>query len=200
MKLGLLTDVHEDVENLRAALEIFRREAVDRIVFLGDICEAGQRLPETCELFSQVDFVGVIGNHDYGLWERSREGDVSITHETVRAVAAKLEPSIELEDCYFAHVEPWLDPRRIEDLWYYQGIPDTPDKQARIFSVGAWKCAFAGHYHRWMWVNEQGMQTWQGDTPISLNAGRHFVVIETCMKQACATYDTATRILQPLQW
>lgn len=64
MKLGVLTDIHEHVENLRTALERFRVEQVDRIVVIGDVFEMGHRIKETCQLLSDAKAIGVWGNHD----------------------------------------------------------------------------------------------------------------------------------------
>src|SRR4051794_33669799 len=36
---------------------------------------------------------------------------------------AALRPRLEVEGCLFVHVEPWLDPERIEDLWYFDDEP-----------------------------------------------------------------------------
>ena len=40
MRIGLLADIHGSVEYLRAALALFRRERVDRVVVLGDLIES----------------------------------------------------------------------------------------------------------------------------------------------------------------
>ena len=48
MRLGLIADIHERVEFLRAAFDRFRQEQVDRVVVLGDVFEAGERIEETC--------------------------------------------------------------------------------------------------------------------------------------------------------
>jgi hypothetical protein len=46
MKLGILADIHEDVQGLARGLALLRREAVDRVVVLGDLFETGTRLPD----------------------------------------------------------------------------------------------------------------------------------------------------------
>ena len=67
MRLGILADIHEAVEHLAAALERFRRERVDQVVFLGDVICNGERLAATTELLRRANPSGVWGNHDYGL-------------------------------------------------------------------------------------------------------------------------------------
>src|SRR5947208_2163570 len=67
MRLGLLADIHEEVDLLRLALDRFRHEAVDQVVVLGDVAETGERLTETTLLLAGAGAVGVWGNHDFGL-------------------------------------------------------------------------------------------------------------------------------------
>ena len=66
MKLGLIADIHETVEYLRAAIDRFTAERVDQIVVLGDIFKNGLHLEETCRLLLDANAVGVWGNHDFG--------------------------------------------------------------------------------------------------------------------------------------
>jgi predicted phosphodiesterase len=41
--IGLVTDIHDDVEHLAGALELFRRRGVACVVTLGDSCDAFAR-------------------------------------------------------------------------------------------------------------------------------------------------------------
>ncbi len=59
MRLGILADIHEDLVHLRAALERFQQERVDRVVVLGDILCTGEGLRPTVALLRSVDAVGV---------------------------------------------------------------------------------------------------------------------------------------------
>lgn len=73
MRLGLLADIHEEADLLRLALDQFRRQAVDRVVVLGDVADAGERLVETALLLVGAGAVGVWGNHDFGLCREPSE-------------------------------------------------------------------------------------------------------------------------------
>ena len=44
----------------------------------------------------------------------------------------RLRPRLEVEGCLFTHVEPWLDANDVVQLWYFDGMPDTPEKLARL--------------------------------------------------------------------
>lgn len=60
MKLGILSDSHDKVDNVGRALDEFRKRRVSRIIHCGDITS-----PETAELFQgwMADFV--LGNCDW---------------------------------------------------------------------------------------------------------------------------------------
>ena len=66
MKLGIIADVHEDTENLTAALATFEQVGVDQIVMLGDVLSMGKRISQACELLANKKVVGVWGNHEFG--------------------------------------------------------------------------------------------------------------------------------------
>ena len=50
MRIGILADIHEDVEGLSRALTLIRRERVSQLVVLGDLFYTGQRVTETADL------------------------------------------------------------------------------------------------------------------------------------------------------
>src|SRR5262249_39844569 len=61
-----------------------------------------------------------------------------------------LQPHLEIDGCLFTHVEPWLDPHTVEDLWSFHGPPDSPEKLARSFAATRQRVLFIGHLHRWL--------------------------------------------------
>lgn len=197
MKLGLITDIHEQVEPLRRALDVLHREQVDQIVMIGDVCETGERLAETCALLAAAGAIGVWGNHDFGVCQ---EPDVDwrppYPAEALRYLAT-LQPRLELAGMLFTHVEPWLDTSSVEGLWYYDGIPDTVEKLERIFAAGPHCLMFAGHYHRWLQATPAGLKAWRGETPVRLTGDRYFVVIGALCEGRFATLDTESRWLVP---
>jgi hypothetical protein len=199
MKLGLITDIHERVENLRAALARLGAERVDKIVMIGDVGELGKRLPETARLLAEANVVGVWGNHDYGLCvDPSPELQKKYPPEVFRFFG-KLRPSLDIEGCYFSHVEPWLNPESLFDLWYYDGPPDEHGKLWRIFHAVPHRLMFAGHFHKWLIATPDEILNWHGERPIKLEPGRFFCVIGALCDGYFATFDTATSELVPLR-
>jgi len=208
MLLGLITDVHEQVEPLRIALRIFQREGVDQIVFLGDFVQHGARLAETAQLLLQAEVTGVWGNHDFGMC-----GDVPSDYRDefppeVFEFAARLKPRMQIEDCHFTHVEPWLDTTQIEDLWYFNGIPSTQEDTARSFAplvcpsgfdTAAARVMFFGHMHRYFAATPSHIINWQGAEPLQLQpAERYLICLAALCDAYCALYDTSTGLLRPL--
>ncbi len=199
MKVGILADVHESVDHLRWALAVLRREGAERLILVGDVCGMHTDLEQTVGLLDDAGVVGVWGNHDFGLCvdtptdeDRLRYSDRLLTY------MGRLRPRMEVEGCLFTHVEPWLDPEKIEDLWYFEGPPETPEQVARIFAAVPNRVMFVGHYHRWLLVTPEGTLPWSGGEPVVLDSGkRYLVTINAVFQGNCALFDTETSLLTP---
>jgi hypothetical protein len=199
MRIGILADIHESLTNLRWAIDLLHEKRADRLVVLGDVFELGHRLKETVELLADADAVGVWGNHDFGLClDNARPEDRERYGDGVLAYMGSLQPRLEIDDCLFAHVEPWLDPEKIEDLWYFEGLPGTREQVARSFVAVPNRLIFVGHFHRWLLAATEGLHPWVGDRPIVLDAAdRYLVSVHAVCDGRCALFDTRTNELIP---
>jgi Calcineurin-like phosphoesterase superfamily domain len=198
MKLGLLADIHEQTDHLRKAINVLQQHGADRFVVLGDVFEMGKRIEETIHLLQDVSAVGVWGNHDFGLCFDPSETVRQRYSTAVLDFMGSLKPRLEIDGCLFTHVEPWLDPNKVEDLWYFDGPPDSPEKLARSFAAVPHRVMFIGHMHRWLLGTPGGVIGWQGEKPVNLShAKRHFVVVHAVWAGKCALFDTTTNDLIP---
>jgi putative phosphoesterase len=61
LKIGIISDTHDDVENVQSAIEIFNAEKVTHVIHAGDYIFPGIVLE-----FKKLDakFIGVLGNND----------------------------------------------------------------------------------------------------------------------------------------
>jgi putative phosphoesterase len=59
MKIGVLSDTHNNLQNLRAALEVFGREGLDTIIHCGDLTEV-----EIARAIQGFRVICVLGNGD----------------------------------------------------------------------------------------------------------------------------------------
>ncbi len=197
MKLGLLTDIHEEVELLQTALDRLRAEQVDQIIFIGDIFETGTQIRESCRLLADAGVIGVWGNHDFGLCFEPSDDRWDKYGDDVMEFMTSLRPRLEYEGCYFAHIEPWLNPEELSDLWYFDGVPDRQDKRDRIFNAVPNDVMFAGHFHRWLLATPNQITDWNGETPITLHGERYFVVIGALCEGRFAIFNTESAELTP---
>ena len=197
MKIGLLADIHEHRENLDFALDYLANSGVEQIVVLGDVVEMGNHVAEVCHMLSVAGAFGVWGNHDFGLCVDPDESLAKKHGTAAMDYMATLRPRLEIEDCYVAHVEPWLNPELLEDLWYFEGPVDEDGKVNRVFDAVSNRIMFAGHYHRWLHLTPAGIGSWAGESALDLSEGRHFVVIHALCRGRFAIYDTESRILHP---
>lgn len=111
-----------------------------------------------------------------------------------------LRPRLDIQGCHCTHVEPWLNPEELADLWYFEGPPDSQDKLARIFAAGEQRLFFVGHYHSWLLATPDEILDWQGEQPIVLRPPQRFyVVIGALCQGRFAIFDTGTAELVPLQ-
>lgn len=203
MRLGIVTDIHEAVEPLKRALLEFRSRQVDQVISLGDACDifsSAGRAREVVALLREAGAVGVWGNHDVGLCVDVSDRIRTEAGADVIAYMSGMQPQLVVAGCRFSHVEPWLDARRVEDLWYFDGPPDTSEKAARSFAVVPESFLFVGHFHRWLVMTASGRVDWNGETPLKLDQGtRHLIVVAPVVSGWCAIFDTEEAILTPIR-
>jgi hypothetical protein len=202
--IGIVADIHEEVELLERALDELRNRGAQCIVTLGDACDtfgAEGRAHDVVALLRQAGAVGVWGNHNVGLCTDVTDELRCLAKPGVLEYMATLKPQLVLEGCRFSHVEPWLDPHRVEDLWYFDGPPVTPEKVSRSFAAVPERHLFVGHFHRWLVTSETGGLQWDGSAPIHLHERRRYLtVVAPVMGGWCATFDTQTCCLTPIRF
>jgi predicted phosphodiesterase len=198
MKLGLLADIHEHTRHLQKAIAKLQQQGAERFVVLGDVFDTGKRIEQTVRLLQQVKAVGVWGNHDVGLCFDPSEEVCKCHNSAVLDFMGSLQPHLEIEGCLFTHVEPWLDPHSVEDLWDFHGPPDSPEKLARSFAAVPHRILFMGHLHRWSLGTPDGLLSWRGEHQVALDRrNRYLVVIHAVWGGKCALFDTVTNDLVP---
>ena len=169
---------------------------------LGDACDTFRSMEAVGvgALLREAGAIGVWGNHDFGLChEVSDQVRQEADPEFVDFMSG-MRPHLTLENCRFSHVEPWLDANKIEDLWYFDGPPDTAEKAARSFAAVAERHLFVGHFHRWMAMTPSRRIEWSGDQPLKLNEEpRSLVVIAPVFNGWCAIFDTVESLLTPIK-
>jgi hypothetical protein len=198
MRMGLLADVHEDVERLAAAIARCRREGADRLFTLGDIFETGKRFAATVDLLREADAAGVWGNHEFGLFAGRGDSVESLFDWRTLDYMHRLKARMEVEGVLLSHVLPCLDPTDVEQPWYVERAPETAEAAARDFAAFPHRRMFVGHFHRWLAVTPQGPLAWAGERPIAFEPDRRYLVVVAAVSDGwCALYDTEADLLTP---
>jgi hypothetical protein len=201
MRIGIVTDIHDEVNHLTAALARLRAERVDAIVSLGDSTDfhgADNRAWEVAKMLRDAGAVGVWGNHDFGLCRDVPLEELENPDLEALAYFATWQPRLVLAGCHFSHVEPWLNGNDASDLWYFEDPPDTPEKLARSFAAVSEEAMFLGHFHRWFAGTPTGVLPWVGESPLTFDADtRYLVMVGALFNGRFAVYDTDRRTLVP---
>jgi uncharacterized protein len=64
MKIGLISDTHDNIQNIQNAISLFNDKHVSFVIHGGDIVS-----PEAVEAFTGVKLIAVLGNNDLGIEE-----------------------------------------------------------------------------------------------------------------------------------
>lgn len=84
MKIGLISDTHDNIQNIRRAVRKFNDKHVDLVIHAGDIVS-----PNAVESLAEVKLVGVLGNNDKdvaGLTSAFNKIDGKLEGETYETV------------------------------------------------------------------------------------------------------------------
>jgi predicted phosphodiesterase len=197
MRIGILADIHEDIEALEQALGLLRWEGVGRLVVLGDLFYSGKRIAETADLLSRAGAVGVWGNHDLGLCHEPDPRFLARYPGRVIDFLKTLGAQLEVEGCLFSHGLPQWD--ATDPAVYYLGDrPESPAGLAGSFAASACRVTFVGHFHCWLTATPEGIIPWDGNGAVVLAPERRYLVVIAAVCDGwCAMYDTATGQLVP---
>lgn len=152
MKYGFFSDVHANLEALKACVIDFRSEKLDKVFFLGDAVGYGPSPDECVKLIKEVAAVKLMGNHDYaalGLMETEFFNQYaaesmgwtknSISRKTIE-ILSNFELKYELDDVLLVHSSP-----KEPELWHY--ILDMDDAK-ESFDYFTHRMCLVGHTHR----------------------------------------------------
>ncbi len=178
MRIGIITDIHVNANLLKQALDRLQNRQVDMIVTLGDIADMfspESMLDPVVDLLSSAGVVGVWGNHDGKYCVEPTESLVERTKPATLEYMRSLEPFLMIGDVRFSHIEHWLDATQLEDLWFFDGVPNTLAKARKSFAATQERILFSGHFHRWLIMTPTGQADWQPDATFSFDHATRYL-------------------------
>ncbi|WP_372399234.1 metallophosphoesterase family protein [Azospirillum sp. HJ39] len=166
MRIALISDIHANLEALRATLDAIAAQGVDRIVCLGDIVGYNTDAAACIALLRQAGAVCIAGNHDRAVsgaidtagfsgpaaravaWTRSRLDEDSLAFLSALPLTAAVDGAL-------VAVHGALHPKKGQEL---VRLDDDTKRALSLRALGshpsgAQVCAF-GHTHRaglWEW-------------------------------------------------
>ena len=153
MRIGIFSDVHANLEALRAVIEAYQSERIDKYVCIGDTVGYGASPNECCNLVRElVDFT-ILGNHDAAVAGRM---DYSYYYDAARNALDLHASLLSPENLEWLKGLPYEV--REDGLTYCHGSPINLEEFEYIFSTEqAARClelwddlatvTFIGHSH-----------------------------------------------------
>jgi putative phosphoesterase len=145
MRLGVVSDVHNNVEALAYALE--RLAGCDLVVSLGDLVSDYRVLPQIIHLARDAGLMGIRGNHEKAIFMhpgsrlRHQLADDDVAY--LDALPPQRELTIDGRRVLLTHGSPWDDPA--DYRCHYVSSRDPADR-ARLAASHA-EVVLIGHTH-----------------------------------------------------
>ncbi|MGC3998386.1 MAG: metallophosphoesterase family protein [Anaeromyxobacter sp.] len=130
MRIGIISDIHSNIEALTEVLAALERHRPDTIVCLGDVVGYGASVNECCALIRKTCAFTLLGNHDAAVSGRM---DYSFYYDAARHAldwtASRIEPD---------HLE-WLRSlpyaRALDGAGFSHGSPVDPEAYEYVFAL-----------------------------------------------------------------
>jgi predicted phosphodiesterase len=205
MRIGLVTDIHNEADLLARAHEALEARGFDLVVTIGDTCAVflpDGGIIDVARMLQKRRAVGVWGNHDFVLCRNVDDRYRACYAGTpVLDFMAGMEPTLVVGAYHFSHLEPLGDPHDVDHL---RSIKDKTydflEMACLSFEAVAHRLLFIGHYHCWWAGTSAGSLDWSGDRPLKLASDqRYFVIVNAVQGGWCAWLDTDASILLPLR-
>jgi len=152
MRIGIISDIHSNLEALTAVLEYARTKDIDEYVCLGDIVGYGANPNECIDLVRSLTDKVIAGNHDFGVTKMT---DISYFNEAAitaivwtRKILSKMKfeylktlpLTYEYQNILFVHSTP-----SSPEKWYYVLSMDDALREFALFNK---PLCFIGHSHQ----------------------------------------------------
>ncbi|MBV9579516.1 MAG: metallophosphoesterase family protein [Chloroflexi bacterium] len=151
MQVGVVSDVHNNVEALTYALDHLRD--CDLVLSLGDLVSDYHVDPRILELARERGLVSIVGNHEKSILlhpgSQIRSTLATATLDFLRDLPASRELELDGRRIHVAHGSPWDDPSDYRCVYVIERDGPT---LSRVAHTTAADVVLLGHTHRAMTV------------------------------------------------
>jgi len=152
MRYAIFSDVHGNLEAFNEVLSFYRKENIDKFIFLGDIVGYGANPNECISLLKDLDPIYVAGNHDWAAIDR-----LSLEYFNPYAKEAILWAKNKIKVSSLKLLNSFSLTFTGDDFFCVHGSPINPGKFSYVsnldsatinFSGFKQKICFIGHSHK----------------------------------------------------
>lgn len=122
MRIGIISDVHANLEALEAVLKDMKEKSPDKIIFLGDVVGYGADPNECCEIIKSISHLNIMGNHDAATVDMT---DIQWFSENARSAIEYHKGILKQEHKDWIKSFPFI--HRFEDIIFSHGSPIEPE-------------------------------------------------------------------------
>lgn len=184
MRIGIISDIHSNLEALTETLAALERQRPDRIICLGDVVGYGASVNECCALVRSVAAVTLLGNHDAAVSGRM---DYSFYYDAARHALDWTASRIDPEHLEWLRSLPYA--HREQDISFSHGNPVDPESYEYVFAMEQARelvphlgrladVSFVGHSHliKAFALDPTGAVSDVGAGRITLQPGKKYVI------------------------
>lgn len=209
MRYGIFSDIHSNLEALHAALEVYKKERIERYLCIGDIISYGADPSPCIRIVRELKANIVAGNHEWGVCAKSGlENFTDIAQKALVWTKAALSEEerdflaglpLVCEEENFILVHGSLDSPA--DFYYL----NTMEEADMSFAALRKQICFVGHTHRpGVFVEKEGELFFKPLKVLELEDNKRYIVNVGSVGQprdrdyraSLVVYDSDTRIVE----
>jgi len=217
MRIGILSDIHGNIDALRAVLDAASRSFIDRLFVLGDVVGYYYQPALCLDLLDEWDTVWICGNHEVMLEQARRDPEAGSRIKSLFGsgieVALNTLPGhrldwlsnlpettcVDVKDkrTLLCHGSPWC----VDEYVY----PDVADTVRDKIAAQGFDFVFMGHTHHpfiWSVANCQIANPGSVGQPRNRQPGAHWLIWDTAAARLIPRsepYD-ATALFSECEW
>ncbi len=130
MRIGIISDIHSNLEALTRTLTALERHHPDKVICLGDVVGYGASVNECCEVIRKVSEVTLLGNHDAAVSGRM---DYSFYYDAARHALDWTASRIDAENLEWLRTLPYA--HRSDGAQFTHGNPVAPEAYEYVFAI-----------------------------------------------------------------
>jgi predicted phosphodiesterase len=143
MRYALISDIHGNLEALRAVIMEIMKQDVDKVIFLGDIVGYGPAPNECIETLSGFADILIAGNHDFGAVGMT---DINTFNPFAQAAIVWTIGVLTSENRRFLKQLPITHVIEDESIFLVHSTPGEPEAWHYLINSGDTKRSF-GHFN-----------------------------------------------------